>query len=219
MGLNLVLFGPPGAGKGTQAGYIAAARDVPQISTGDILREAVRSGSALGRRISAIIDAGELVGDEVMVQIVRDRLARPDAANGFILDGFPRTVAQAEALDGMLAGRGGATVIRIDVPDNRLVARLSMRRICSVCGAVAGARSDAALPAACAACGGSLYQRSDDREEVLRERLRVYHRETLPVVSFYSGRAGFASVDGDRSPETVRSAIDDAIDAVAGITP
>ena len=221
MGLDLVLFGPPGAGKGTQARGIAEARGVPQISTGDMLREAVRSESELGRKIVMVLDSGELVNDEIVVDIVRERLARPDAAAGFILDGFPRTVMQASALDDMRVGRGPLTIIQLAVPDDELVSRISHRRVCSTCGAIAGGRvsdrSEDGTGGTCSACGGTLRQRSDDREDVVRGRLQVYHSQTSPVVPFYETRPGFAKVDGNQSRDEVARAINNAIDAAQGI--
>lgn len=219
MAVNLVIFGPPGAGKGTQAGRIGRARRVPGISTGDILRDAVQAGTALGMQAKAVMDRGELVGDGLMVQIVRERLARDDTADGFILDGFPRTVAQAVALDEMLAGRDPLVVIELSVPDAELVQRLSRRRVCGRCGATYGAAGGEAA-AACARCGRELAQRSDDREEVVRERLRVYHRQTQPLVVFYEDRPGFRRVDGNRPPDAVNAALGAAIDeALAGARP
>ncbi len=213
MGLDLVLFGPPGAGKGTQARYITERHGVPQISTGDMLREAVRAETELGRNVKGILDAGELVDDKIVVDIVRERLARPDAASGFILDGFPRTVKQASALDDMRAGRGALTIIQLAVQDDELVSRISRRRVCGSCGAITA--DDGGNGVTCAACGGALRQRRDDREDVVRERLRVYYRRTSPLVEFYATRPGFAQIDGNQSRDQVARAISDAIDAVA----
>jgi len=211
MALNVVMLGPPGAGKGTQADRFAAARGIPKISTGDILREAVQAGSELGRRAQAIMARGELVGDDVMIGIVRERLGRPDAARGFVLDGFPRTVAQAEALDALMAGRGALVVVDLAVADEELVRRLTSRRVCGSCGANAAGPAEAA----CGRCGGTLVQRSDDREDVVRERLRVYARNTRPLLEFYGSRPTFRSVDGARAPEAVAAALAAAIDGAA----
>lgn len=219
MAVNLVIFGPPGAGKGTQAGRIGQARRVPGISTGDILRDAVQAGTALGMQAKTVMDRGELVGDELMVRIVRERLARDDTAGGFILDGFPRTVAQAVALDEMLVGRDPLVVIELSVPDAELAQRLSRRRVCGRCGVTYGAAGGEAT-AACARCGRELAQRSDDREEVVRERLRVYHRQTQPLVAFYEDRPSFRRVDGSQPPDAVNAALGAAIDgALAGARP
>lgn len=206
---NLMLMGPPGAGKGTQARRLARGFRVPHVSTGDILREAVESGSALGRAAAAIMDAGRLVGDDVVIGIARQRLRRPDAAAGFVLDGFPRTVAQAEALDGMLVGRSPLVVIDVAVSDEEVVRRLSKRRVCAACGAVVGARGGIP-PAECPDCGGALVQRSDDRESVVRERLAVYRRQTAPLIDFYRDRPTFRSVDGGRTEDEVAAAVAEA---------
>jgi adenylate kinase len=219
MALNLVMFGPPGAGKGTQASRLADEREIPQVSTGDILREAVQARTKLGLQANAVMDAGELVSDAIVVGIARDRLARDDAAQGFILDGFPRTVAQASALDTMLNGRDPLVIVELAVPDETLVRRLSRRRVCSDCGAIGAPQSDGAGVAGavrCTACGGPLVQRSDDREEVVRERLRVYREQTSPLVEFYGHRPTYHSVDGDQPPDVVAKAVSDAVDASIG---
>jgi len=213
MALSLVMFGPPGAGKGTQAIRLAEDRGIPQISTGDILREAVQTGTELGGQAKAVMDAGGLVNDTIMVGIVRDRLAQDDAAGGFILDGFPRTVAQATALDSILDGREPIVIVELAVADDELVNRLSRRRVCAGCGSIVGASE--ASPA-CGVCGGQLIQRSDDREDVVRERLRVYHQQTSPLVEFYRRRPTFHRVDGSQSPERVARAVDESVDAMIG---
>ena len=210
MALNVVMFGPPGAGKGTQAGRLGAARGIQKISTGDILREAVQAETELGRAAKAIIDRGELVSDEIVVGIVRARLAKGDAGDGFILDGFPRTVAQASALDEILKARAPLIIIELTMPDEELVQRLSRRRVCGQCGAVYAAR-DAEPPTTCAKCGGDLVLRSDDREEVVRDRLRVYQYQTRPLVEFYQTRRSFRSVDGNQAPDVVEAAVEAAV--------
>src|SRR6202163_4403752 len=158
MPLNLTMLGAPGAGKGTQADRFARYRGIPKISTGDILREAAQACSELGMRAKAIMDRGELVGDDVMIGIVKERLDRPDTADGFILDGFPRTVAQAIALYGILQGRAPLIVVEIDVPETELVQRLGARLVCASCGANASSEGGAALPTRCERCGGPLTQ-------------------------------------------------------------
>ena len=208
MALNLMLMGPPGAGKGTQARRLAGGFGVPHIATGDILREAVESKSPLGRAAAAIMDAGQLVGDEIVIGIVRQRLQRPDAATGFVLDGFPRTVPQAEALDAMLEHGSALVVIDIAVDDEDIIHRLSKRRVCAECGTIVGAREGTAV---CPACNGALVQRSDDREPVVRERLAVYREQTAPLIDYYRERPTFRSVDGGRTEDEVAAAVADAV--------
>jgi adenylate kinase len=213
MALNLLMLGPPGAGKGTQAERFARSRGIPKISTGDILREAVHSGTPIGLRAKAIMDRGELVSDEVMIGIVRERLDREDARPGFVLDGFPRTVAQAAALDTLMAGRDPLIVVDIAVPEAELVRRLASRLICESCGL--NAEGEAASRETCQRCGGKLKQRVDDNQAVVRERLRVYQRNTEPLVNYYRQRPTFRSIDGAQPAEQVAAALVAAIDAVA----
>ena len=205
--LNVVMLGPPGAGKGTQAERLAKRRQLPKISTGDILREAVGAGTELGRAAKATMDAGILVGDDVMIGIVRQRLEQPDAAAGFILDGFPRTVVQAAALDQMVNGRGPLVVLDIVVPVEVLVRRLATRRICSQCGVNAAVE----WTGDCQKCGGELVARIDDGVEIVRERLKVYHRQTEPLVDYYSARPTFRSIDGNQPPDVVTRQVDEAL--------
>ena len=215
MALRLLVLGPPGAGKGTQAVQIARDHGVPKISTGDMLRDAVASGSPLGLQVKETVARGHLVSDDLIVALVRDRLAASDAGLGFVLDGFPRTVAQAEALDGLLDG-APLTVIEIRVPDEELVRRVRGRRICESCGTTVSAFDGEPSEAqACKACGGRLVQRSDDSEAVVRDRLKVYWRETQPMIGYYEGRSTFRRVDGAQSPRDVYCAITAAIGAVA----
>ncbi len=208
MALNLLMLGPPGAGKGTQAERFAQSRGIPRISTGDILRDAVQAGTEIGLRAKAIMDRGELVHDEVMIGIVRERLEKNDTANGFVLDGFPRTVAQAEALDGIMAGRDPLIVIDIMVPEEVLVRRLSSRMICQDCGH----NAPVGHGPVCALCGGKLVQRSDDNQAIVLDRLKVYHGQSEPLVKYYRVRPTFRSVNGAQSPDQVAS------DLVAAIT-
>ncbi len=206
MALNLVVLGPPGAGKGTQAKRLAAAGCIPHISTGDMLREAVAAGSEIGLRARAVMEKGQLVSDEIIVGVVRERLAKADARAGFLLDGFPRTVPQAEALDAIVAGGDPLVIVDIAVADEELVRRLTARRVCSQCGTNAGVPAPGQpVPAQCARCGGALTQRADDQEEVIRERLRVYARDTRPLLDYYRARATFRAVNGAQRPEAVAS--------------
>jgi adenylate kinase len=215
MALNVIMLGPPGAGKGTQAERFARSRGIPKISTGDILREAVQAGTDMGRRVKEVMDRGELVGDELIIGIVRDRLDRPDARAGFVLDGFPRTVAQASALDGLMQGRDPLIVVNLDVPEAELVRRLCTRLVCEDCGTNAELPSGAGSDARCHRCGGKLVQRSDDNEAVIRERLKVYHRDTEPLVEYYCQRPTFRAIDGAQRPDAVASAIVAAIEGAA----
>ena len=225
MALNLVMLGPPGAGKGTQAERFAREHGIPKISTGDILREAVSSGTPLGREVKAVMDRGELVGDDLIIDIVRERLSQRDAAGGFVLDGFPRTVPQARALDGILKDRGPVICVEIQVPDEELVRRVRSRRVCADCGATADAFEPkaGAVPepcqntAACRASGPRWVTRSDDSEAVVRERLKIYWRDTRPMIDYYSSRPTFRSIDGMQSPEQVRDALVSAVASALGM--
>ncbi len=205
--LNVIMLGPPGAGKGTQAERLARAHRVPKISTGDILREGVQADSALGQSAKATMAAGSLIGDDVMIGIVRERLNREDARQGFVLDGFPRTVIQAAALDQMINGRGPLVVLDIVVPEDVLVRRLATRRICSKCGMNAAVE----WSGACEKCGGALIARMDDGVDIVLERLKVYQRQTKPLVDFYSARPTFRSIDGNQPPDVVTRQVDRAV--------
>ena len=206
------MLGPPGAGKGTQAERLSRKRGIARVSTGDILREAVQAETPLGRAARVVMDAGRLVGDDMMVAVVRERLERPDVAGGFVLDGFPRTVAQAEALDEMLDRTWPIAIVSIEVPEAALVERLSARRICVKCG-----WSPEAGVTSCERCGGQLVRRKDDTVDVVRERLRVYQRDTQPLIDYYQGRPGFRVVDGDQTPDAVAADLAAAVASVAGV--
>jgi adenylate kinase len=215
--LNVVVMGPPGAGKGTQAERFAREHDIPKISTGDILRDAVSSKTPLGDQVKALMERGDLVGDDLMIGIVDDRLTRPDAERGFVLDGFPRTVPQARALDQMLEGRGPLVVVEIRVPDEELVRRVRGRRICATCGlTVSPFGDDAGRGEVCGTCGGRLVSRSDDAESVVRDRLKVYWRETQPMIAFYQARPTYRVVNGAEAPERVRDALVAAVASALG---
>jgi adenylate kinase len=210
--LNIVMLGPPGAGKGTQAERLAKSRSLPKISTGDILREAVQGGTDLGLVAKATMEAGNLVSDDVMIGIVRERLDRDDARRGFVLDGFPRTVVQATALDAMVEGRGPLVVLDVVVPEDVLVRRLAIRRICSRCGVNAAVE----WTGDCQKCGGQLIARIDDGVEIVRERLKVYQRQTKPLVDYYSRRSTFRSIDGNQPPDLVTERIGAVLTEICG---
>jgi adenylate kinase len=205
--LNVIMLGPPGAGKGTQAERLALRRALPKISTGDILREAVHADTPMGRAAKITMDAGNLVSDDVMIGIVRERLERADARHGFVLDGFPRTVVQATALDQMVNGRGPLVVLDIVVPEDVLVRRLATRRICGVCGVNALVE----WTGDCQNCGGALIARIDDGVDIVRERLKIYQRQTKPLVDYYSVRPTFRSIDGNQPPDVVTSQVETAL--------
>ncbi len=218
MALNLIMIGPPGCGKGTQADRLVQSRGIPKISTGDILREAVQAKTALGLRAKAVMDRGELVSDEIMVGIVRERLQKPDARNGFILDGFPRTVAQARSLDQILEGREPLVVIELAVPDEDVLRRLRSRRVCGQCGANAEPGGDGSADRdTCHRCGGRMVTRSDDGDAAVRtRRLQVYARESQPLLDYYRARPTFRSVNGAQGPGRVEVDLAAAIDSVRG---
>ena len=196
--MNLILLGAPGAGKGTQAEAISAKLGIPQISTGNMLREAVKNGTELGLRAKAAMDSGALVSDEIVIGILKDRIAEPDAANGFILDGFPRTVAQAEALDAM--GVQIDKVLEIYVPNERIIARMSGRRVCEQCGASYHVEYKPTKQAGiCDSCGGKTVQRKDDAPETVLERLNVYEEKTAPLKGYYEKTGKLVTVEGQEN--------------------
>lgn len=197
--MKLILLGPPGAGKGTQAKMLTEKFLIPQISTGDILRAAVKDGTSMGRKAKEYMDAGGLVPDEVVVGIVRDRLQETDCGNGFILDGFPRTVAQADALQASLQNMGKQLdrVISLEVDTEALVERLTGRRTCKECGRGYHLKFDPPVePGICVACGGELFQRDDDQEETIRKRLQIYTDQTAPLISYYRAAGVLMELDG-----------------------
>lgn len=204
--MNIVLLGAPGAGKGTQAAKMVDAFGLPHISTGDIFRKAVADATPLGLEAKRYMDAGELVPDEVTIGIVKERLAQPDCANGFILDGFPRTVPQADALGVALSSMGTAldAVILVDVPKEELVDRLTARRQCRGCGRIYNVHGDMPVdPAVCDACGGEVYQRADDTVETVTNRLNVYEANTQPLIDYYAEKGLLRTVDGNRDVDAV----------------
>ena len=193
--MNLILLGAPGAGKGTQAEVISKSFSIPAISTGNIIREALRSGSEMGLKSRVYTDAGKLVPDDVVIGIIQERLAERDCENGFILDGFPRTIPQAEALDKM--GVRIDKVVEIDLSDDKIVARMSGRRVCEKCGASYHLLyKKPKVEGVCDECAGTLLQRKDDHPDTVKERLRVYHEQTEPLKDFYAKQAKLVSVNG-----------------------
>lgn len=218
MSLNLILYGPPGSGKGTQAGFLSSRFGIPQVATGDILRAEAAAGTELGRRAKQIMDRGELVPDDVMIDIIRKRLRQPDCERGFILDGFPRTIPQAQALDEVMEelGRSFDRVLYLKVPMDQLVERLSDRWICPMCGRTYSKRANP--PASgnrCREDGAQLIQRDDDRPEAARRRIEVYLRDTLPVLDYYRPRGLVAEINGSGTIEEVRARILEALDQLA----
>ena len=203
----IILVGPPGAGKGTQAKQIVERYGIPQISTGDLLRENVKQGTALGQKAKAVMDAGKLVSDELVNEMVAERIARPDCARGFILDGFPRTVGQAEWLDGFLSARGSKLplrVIRIAVDYDKLIKRLTGRRTCPVCGTIYNMYTNPPrVDEICDKEGAKLTFRKDDNEDAISTRLKAYEKETLPLVGYYRQRGILTEIDGDATAESV----------------
>lgn len=208
--MRLVIIGPPGAGKGTQAQYLVETFGLAHVATGDLFRAAISQGTPLGQEAKKYLDAGQLVPDAVTVSMVRERLREPDCQRGFLLDGFPRTVPQAEALQAMLAENGAAldAVLNIDVPEEKLVARLTGRRVCRRCGANYHlVYNPPRVAGVCDRCGGELYQRSDDTEETVRRRLQVYREQTAPLLAYYRQQGLLREVDGDQSVQEVGRAV------------
>jgi len=204
--MRLFFLGPPGVGKGTQAQRLSAQQGIPKISTGDILREAVLKKTALGIQAKSFMDSGKLVPDEVVIGIIRERLKEADSQKGFILDGFPRTVPQAQALASMLRqdGQTISQVVNFELADDELVRRLSGRRSCPNCQAVYHLEfSPPQTPDLCDRCGGKLIQRSDDQPETIRKRLEVYRSQTVPLIRYYEEQGLLARIDGLGTPEAV----------------
>ena len=206
--MNLVLLGAPGAGKGTVAQELVAEFGIAHISTGDLLRAAVKGGTELGIQAKKYMDAGELVPDQLVIDLVKERLAADDAQQGFILDGFPRNTAQAVALDSELSamGREIDCALLVDVAPEVIIDRLSSRRTCRACG-YTGTAADATCPK----CGGEMYQRDDDNEATVRNRLEVYENSTAPLIDYYRGCDSLVAIDGDRDPAVVYADVKEAL--------
>jgi adenylate kinase len=212
--MNLVLMGLPGAGKGTQAEKIVEKYHIPHISTGDMFRAAIKDGTELGLKAKSFMDKGELVPDEVTIGIVRERLSKPDCQKGFLLDGFPRTVAQAEALENMLSEleRPIDYVINVDVDKDILLERLTGRRICTECGATYHlVFNPPSKEGVCDRCGGELYQRADDNEETVQNRLEVNLKQTQPLLSFYEDKGYLRNINGQQDIDKVFADIEELL--------
>ncbi|PYR69434.1 MAG: adenylate kinase [Acidobacteria bacterium] len=208
MELNLVMLGPPGAGKGTQARQLRRKWDIPHISTGAMLREAVAAGTPLGRAVAGIMESGGLINDELITRVVTERLAQPDTKVGFLLDGFPRTIPQAESLDRIVSDRAPLIIIDIILTEAEVIRRLASRMVCSECGANAVGEGSR-----CIDCGGPLVPRADDREQVVLNRLKVYREQTEPLVEYYGKRPTYCRIDGARLPDDVTEEIITAVES------
>jgi adenylate kinase len=203
----LVVLGKQGAGKGTQCDLLAAQFEIPHVSTGEMLRVAVKAGTAVGLEVKAVMEAGELVNDALIMRLVSERLDQADAAAGALLDGCTRTRAQAEALETLLGSGGLALVLNIDVPTELVTQRLSSRRVCQECGTNYHDTDPSAISATCERCGGDVVQRDDDKPEAIRQRLEAYERDTAPLLEFYRERHLLATVNGDQTVEAVAADI------------
>jgi adenylate kinase len=215
--MQLILLGPPGAGKGTQAARIEAEYGLPQVATGDMLREAVKQETELGRKAKQYMDQGQLVPDEVVIGIVKERLAQEDCREGFVLDGFPRTVEQARSLTEILSDLDCKldAVLNIEVSEEEVVHRLSARRVCKDCGATYHLEYDPpATEGVCDKCGGELYQREDDTPVTIKERLKVYHEKTAPLIDYYRQRDLLKTIDGEAEVEVVFQKISEVLEAI-----
>lgn len=217
--VNLILLGPPGAGKGTQAQMMVEHFKLPQISTGEILRGAIASGSELGEKVKSFVQSGSLVPDQLVITLLLERIQQNDCKSGYILDGFPRTVGQAEGLGEALGKKGSrlSSVIAIIVPDSELMERLAGRRTCNNCGASYHIKfTPPAKNDTCDKCGSGLVQRKDDSEEVISNRITVYHDQTSPLIDYYSKKNILRKVDGNRQIEMIFSEICDIIKGLSG---
>ena len=209
--LNLVILGKQGAGKGTQCKRLSERYAIPHVSTGDILRAAVKSQSPLGLEVASVMDAGALVSDDLVIRLVDERFLQSDAQGGALLDGFPRTIAQAEALEALLGDDGIKLCINLDVATDLVIERLSSRRVCQECGAIYKDTDIEAISGTCSNCGGDVIQRKDDQPDAIAKRLELYERDTAPLLEFYSSRGLLVTVDGAQSPDEVTSALEELV--------
>lgn len=204
----IILLGPPGSGKGTQAKKVADEMSLPHISTGDLFRENLKQGTNLGKRVKEFLDSGRLVPDGIVVDMLEDRVSKPDCQKGYVLDGFPRSIPQAEALDRLLASTGSYKVINLKVADQTIIQRIEGRESCPSCGSVYNKYySPSKKSAFCEKCGTALVQRSDDKREVVEERLRQYYSQTEPLIGFYEKKGKLVHIDGSQDPQIVFSEI------------
>lgn len=208
--MKLILLGPPGTGKGTQAKYLVEHYKIPQISTGDILRQAVKEGTDLGKQAKEFMDKGTLVPDEVIIGIIKERIQQDDCAHGFIFDGFPRTIPQAEALESFTQID---KVIELQTSDEDIVTRLAARRTCKGCGAIYGFKNPPAKKGVCDKCGQELIQRDDDKEDAIKNRLEVYHSQTRPLTQYYDKKGILAGINGQQNIDKVAKDIKDALNS------
>lgn len=204
--LVLIMLGPPGAGKGTQAKELAAEKGIPQISTGDLFRENMKNNTPIGLKAKAFIQQGQLVPDDIVLEMLQDRLQQPDCKNGYILDGMPRTIYQADRLGEFIPKQAQVKVLSLEVDDEILVERAAGRLLCKQCGRIYHKQS--APPqqdSVCDHCQGELYRRPDDAPEIVRERLKVYHAQTAPLIEYYQKKGVLTTINGDRAPDVVKS--------------
>ncbi|MCO5320798.1 MAG: adenylate kinase [Microthrixaceae bacterium] len=210
--VRLIVFGRQGAGKGTQAARLSERFGIPHISTGDMLREAVREGTDFGKQAKEYMDAGQLLPDDVMLGLVSERLARPDTERGWLLDGFPRTAGQAADLQRLVPEGGITAAINLEVPEDVVVERISSRRVCTECGTIYSTNDESARSGTCEKCGGEVVQRDDDTEEAVRERLATYNEQTAPLLDHFDAQGLLATVDGVGDPDDVASRVNVALD-------
>jgi adenylate kinase len=210
--VRLLIFGRQGAGKGTQASKLAAHYGILHISTGDMLRAAVKDGTPLGKQAEAVMNAGQLVSDEIMLGIISERLAQPDAAPGWLLDGFPRTAEQARGLLALVGDQGIDVAINLEVPEEIVVQRISSRRVCSNCGANYSVAAPPSTPGVCDRCGGAVIHRDDDTEAAVLKRLSIYNEQTEPLLAWFDERGLLVTVDGVGDPDDITASITAVID-------